>query len=337
MPINFWCSLAPSALLVYSAMPHIALSQVIRVQPWTNTITQICALEDGGNLAAAAELAEEMVAKIERSDPGNILLPGAVDRLASLRHDQGDYTEAKQLYEEAVELWRGRPDSPNIGLATELNNLASFYSELGQVKNAESLRRQSLAIRLRLLGPASSEAALCYSNLAVDVFHQGRDHEAEELANQAIEIWRQGPPERSQIDLAYNTLATIGLHGGQYSSALKNVQLALQAYDQHGKKSAVRLAGYQHTLALAERYTGDMKGAAQAFQRSLATIAEAHVTLSVQRILVLQDYAALLRSTGQKREARKLKEQAAKELTQVSKGNPFKYSVDVNALLSSEH
>jgi tetratricopeptide (TPR) repeat protein len=318
-------------------MQQVASPQVAKVQPWEDSARQIRAREDAGDLPGATELAAKLVADLERSDPDGILLPGAVDRLAILQHNQGHYVEAAQLYENAVELWRRRPDSPNLGLAKELNNLASLYSEVGQAKKAETLRQKSLTVRLRLLGPASPEVALCYSNLAVDAIHEGNYHDAERLANLAIKIWGQGPPGRSDIDLAYNTLAMIELHAHRYGAALKDVRLALQTYDRHGGGDASRLAAYQHTLALAEQYTGDSVGAAQAFQASLTTIASTNATVSIQRIIVLQDYATLLRSMGQKHEARKLKQEAAKELVKASTHNPFKYSVDASALLSSQH
>lgn len=333
MTAKCWCSL----VLIYGAMQQTAWSQVTKVQPWRDMARQILTLEDDGNLPAATELAQKLAADLERNDPGNVLFPQAMDRLALLKHDQGNYAEAAQFYEKAVEIWRERLDSPNIGLAIELNNLASLYSELGHIKRAETLRRQSLEIRLSLLGPASPELALCYSNLAVDTLHEGKYRESEQLAKQAIEMWNNGPAERSETDLAYNTLALIELHAGHYDAALREVQLALRTYYQHGKNNARRLAGYQHTLALTKQYTGDAQGAAQAFRASLTTMAAANLTVSVQQVMILQDYAGFLRKTGQKREAHKIKRQAAKELTDLTKNTSFKYSVDVSALISTQH
>jgi tetratricopeptide (TPR) repeat protein len=182
----------------------------------------------------------------------------------------------------------------------------------------------------------SPEVAICYANLAVDTLHQGNYQDAEQLANKAIEIWSQGPSDKAETDLAYNTLARIELHAGNYSAALKHIQLAVQVYDQRGKNNPLRLSAYQHTLALAKQGTGDPEGAAQAYQASLGTIAKMNATLSIQRIVILEDYAALLRTMGQKHESRELKRRAAKELAQLGSNNTLKYSVDVNALLSNQ-
>jgi hypothetical protein len=143
--------------------------------------------------------------------------------------------------------------------------------------------------------------------------------------------------KRSESDLAYNTLAIVELHAHQYSAALHYVQLAIESYDQHGRSNPSRLSSYQHTLALARQDAGDSAGAAQAFQTALATMARANETVSIQRIVILQDYAALLRRMRRKGEARKMKQQAAKELVEVGKNNSFKYSVNVNSLLNSYH
>ncbi len=285
-------------LLFYAAMQQVASPQTATMSHGSDAVRRIQVLEDGGNLLAATELAERLVADLKRNEPTNRLLPEAVDRVASLQQDQGKYSDAERLYQSAVELWQRLPDSPNTGLATELNNLASLYSERGQFEKSEAARRHSLMLRLRLLGPTSSEVALVYSNLASDMFRQGNYHESEELAHQAIEIWLKGSPDKCQIDLAYNTLAMIQLHAVHYSLALKFVQLALETYHQHGGKDRARLAGYQHTLALAKEYTGDAKGAAQAFQDSLAMMAGANTTRSVRRVGLLKDDAALLRSMG---------------------------------------
>lgn len=294
-----WLSrMCRSLFLFYGAMQQIASPQTATPSRWTDTAGQILALEDRGKLSAAMTLAEKLVSDLTRYEPTDKLLPEAMDRLASLQQRQGKYGDAERLYETAVQLWQKRPDSPSPALATEVNNLASFYSEMGQFEKAEITRRRSLTLRLSLLGPASPDVALSYSNLASDMFRQGKYSEAETLAHQAIEIWRRGPADRSQEDLGYNTLAMIRLHEGDYGSALKFIRLALQTYAEHNIRDGVRLAGYQHALALIKEANGDSQGAAQTFQISLAALRRADLTESIEAIEILKDYAILLRSIG---------------------------------------
>lgn len=128
----------------------------------------------------------------------------------------------------------------------------------------------------------------------------------------------------------------VQLHAGDYCLALKFIRLALQTYADHGTRDGARLAGYQHALALIQEANGDSKGAALSFQISLATLARANLVGSIQRIGILHDYAILLRAMGRASEARKIEVRAERESRQFMKDNPFKYSVDLSALLSKQ-
>ncbi len=89
-------------------------------------------------MPVATKLAEGLVTDLTRYALTGKLLPEAVDRLASLQQRQGKYGDAERLYETAVQLWQERPDSPSTELATELNNLGSFYAvEPGEPKFAK--------------------------------------------------------------------------------------------------------------------------------------------------------------------------------------------------------
>lgn len=322
-----------SLLLVFGAIQQIADPQNIEVSRWRDAVKQILASDRRGNLPAAAKLAERLVGDLTRYEPSGTLLPEVLDRLADLQQRQGKYDEAERLYQTAVQLWEKRPDSPGRELATELNNLATFYSEMGQSGKAEIARRHSLTLRLRLLGPEHPEVALSYANLASDMFRQGKYLEAETLAHEAIEVWRHGPLDARQEDLAYNTLAMTELHTGHYQSALQFIRLALQTYSEHGISDDVRLACYQHALALIQEANGDSQQAAHFFQISLATLRRANTADPMQRIGILMDYAALLRKIGRSRDAHKMELEAAKNAKQVMKNNAFKDSVDVSELL----
>jgi tetratricopeptide (TPR) repeat protein len=294
-------------------------------------IAEVNGLEQQGNLPAARNVVEKLVACLKRSQPSGDLLPAATDRLASLEQQQGNYREAEHLFESAVQLWEARPNSPGIGLATELNNLASLYSEIGQLERAVTVRRRSLALRIQLLGNTDPKVALSHSNLASDLLRRGQYDEAEEHAQLAAKIWDRCDKEKNQADLAYNTLARIQLLEGDTRSAISSAQLAIQTFnDDHGK-SPVQLAGYKYTLALAEEKNGDVQAAVKSFQDSLDLL-DSKKTELMMRVGVLRDYSQLLARMGQTHQALSIQSRAKKEAIQLMKSSAYQYTVEADAL-----
>ena len=128
-------------------------------------------------------------------------------------------------------------------------------------------------------------------------------------------------------------MALIELHGSNFARALHFAQLALEEYDRHGRPDRPRLIWYHHTLALTREANGDLNGARQAFEGAFAILQEMGAMRSPKRISFLEDYAKLLRKTGQKHKAHEIQKQATQECSDLMKDNSFQYSVDANALL----
>jgi tetratricopeptide (TPR) repeat protein len=319
--VLFVCILVPQCLSAQGPEP-------VRLD---ERIAKIERFEKEGNLLAAAGLAEQLVNELNKGRPTTALGAALLDRLASLRQDLGSYVEAQHLYETAVQSWQSLPGAPGNGLATEWNNLASLYSATGQLEKAEALRRQSLALRLQLFSPDHPEIALSRSNLAADLFRQGKYAEAEQEARSAVEIWDKGRPDQNRADLALDTLALIKLHEQDATSAIQLAQFALSGYQRRQGNNARERAEYVHTLALAEEYGGDWTGAAKSFEQSLNLLQPGKVP-AVMRIGLLEDYSRLLRRTGQKRKAGNLHKQATEAARQLARRNSFLYTVGVNAL-----
>lgn len=90
-----------------------------------------------------------------------------------LAYSQGDYAEARRLYEESLALRRELGDKQNI--AASLNNLAVLAYEQGDYAEARTLHEESLALR-RELGDKQSIAA-SLNNLGL-VAHLQDDYKA---------------------------------------------------------------------------------------------------------------------------------------------------------------
>ncbi|MGA8598793.1 MAG: tetratricopeptide repeat protein [Bryobacteraceae bacterium] len=327
------CTLIRTMLILISAAASGAKPDLL-----TEEIKQIEILEKQGERSKALVAVSRLLEYLRQTDPAYGFLPAAMDRKASLEQDLGRYREAERDYLEAIRLWRSAKTAPSPGLATELNNLASLLSATGRMGEAESLHRESLDLRVRLLGRQSAEVALSYSNLAIDLFRQRRYTEAGGLCHQVLAIWSNNGPEHDRSDLALNTLALIALHDQNSAAALSYALAALAHRRSGGRTDSYSLAGYEHTVAIAREACGQTDVAEQDFRSALALLNNTATSApSLARIGLLTDYGQLLNQMRRKKDAKRLLRQAELERTALLRVNGWEHTIDVNALLSADN
>ncbi len=117
----------------------------------------------------------------------DIDLAYTLNNLAFLYNNQGRYSEAEPLYQQALAIRRRLLGEEHPDVATSLNDLAYLYYNQGRYAEAEPLLQQALAIRRRLLGEEHPDVATSLNNLALLYNNQGRYAEAELLYMQALE------------------------------------------------------------------------------------------------------------------------------------------------------
>ncbi|MCH9649772.1 MAG: CHAT domain-containing protein [Deltaproteobacteria bacterium] len=141
-----------------------------------------------------------------RDDPR--LVPrsaGALNSLALIQRDKGNYRGARQAWEKALELFSSLdPDSPAV--AGTLNNLGNLALRVKNLDRAKDLYSQSLASR-RKLQPASLAVAHSLNNLSIVAKKQGRLGEARRYLEESLELKEQFAP--GSLTLA-NTLGELG-------------------------------------------------------------------------------------------------------------------------------
>ena len=311
-------------------------SRFAKADNWEAQAKQIEALEKQGQLSSALATVAQLIGDLKRLDSSNQFLPGAIDRKASIEEELGQFREAERDYMEAIGLRRSGPNATPLGLATELNNFASLCTSTGKFGKAEALRRESLALRLRVLGSDDGEVALSYSNLSVDLFQERRYAESASLCERALAIWAKTDPAHNRSDLALNTLALIELRNGRFSQALSYALAALAQYraDGNGIADTSRMAGYKHTVALARRAMGQLDRSEVDFRSALLLLDELlQNSPSIERIGLLTDYAQLLKQMGRTKDAKRLLHRAALETNTLGQINQWQHTVDVKALL----
>ena len=318
-----------AAMFVCTLVQECVSAQV-GIKSWDQQIMEINALERAGKLATALNAAMKLESEIERSQSKSSLLPSALDRVASLEQDLGRYTDAERHYELSVKAWESIGSTESLGLAKELNNLGTLYSDTSQLSKAESAIRRSLDLRIQLLGPRDPEVALSHSNLATALVREQAYAAAESEARAAIDIWEYSRPQQNHSDLGYSSLAWIALRSGRPQAAVKWARLAIASYHAREGYDRIDLATYNRVLALAQVDAGNLPEARQSFQTSLSLLNEMDRPTTL-RVEVLQEYAQLLNRIGERKEAHSLLKRARTEAHEMKGGNTFQSLVDIKA------
>ena len=168
---------------------------------WAQQIQHALNLESTGDFAEAERTLIASVHQAEQPTSDPQWLPTALDRLGVLNWDLGRTRQAEEFHIRAADLWRTRFGPSNLGLATSLSNLAWAYVGLGNSSRAQSLWRQSLEIRIAILGQSDAAVAQIYGYMAINAFSAHQPDEAESLLSAGTpnlrtngeDRWRDGP------------------------------------------------------------------------------------------------------------------------------------------------
>jgi tetratricopeptide (TPR) repeat protein len=152
----------------------------------------------------------------------------ALNNLAQLNQDKGDYTKAEPLFLSALALQEKvlGPEHPDV--AQSLNNLATLYLNKGAYAKAEPLYRRALLILEKVLSPEHFLIAGTLNNLGVFYRNTGDYAKAEPLLLRALSNWeRTVGPEQPEVALALHNLARLYDYKGDYLRAERLLQRAL--------------------------------------------------------------------------------------------------------------
>ncbi|KAK3938097.1 kinesin light chain [Diplogelasinospora grovesii] len=135
----------------------------------------------------------------------------SINNLASVLDSQGKYEEAETLHRQALELrtkvlGAEHPDTPASmnNLANVLysqgniNNLANVLDSQGKYEEAETMYRQALKLRTKVLGAEHPDTLTSINNLASVLDSQGKYEEAETIHQQALKLRTKGKYEEAK-------------------------------------------------------------------------------------------------------------------------------------------
>jgi serine/threonine-protein kinase len=112
----------------------------------------------------------------------------ALNTMGSVLRKQGDYTRAREYFQQAVDLLRRATQGEHYELAVALNNLAALQINVGEFETAERNMREAVALQERILGERHSSFSVGLNNLGAILARMERYEEAEELQRRALAL-----------------------------------------------------------------------------------------------------------------------------------------------------
>jgi tetratricopeptide (TPR) repeat protein len=191
---------------------------------------------------------------------------------------RGDREGGLALAEQSVALGRLTLTDEPLELATELNNVASRYHDLGRLEEAENAYRETLEIKEPRLAANDPSIAITLSNLAELHLMRKDFAKAESLYLRAAEIMKaaHGPNSAvygvslGNLDVLYADWAK---HSGDVEKRRKAERYSDQALavtraarGERHPSTAIR----HHNLAVLNERLGDSQGAASEVERAIA-------------------------------------------------------------------
>ncbi len=240
----------------------------------------------------------------------------SVNSLASLYYLQGRVEESEAMYLRALEIREKTlgPDHPDVALA--LNNIAYFDQIQGRNDAAESRYRRALSIQEKSLGIDHPEVAESLRRIGVLCSETGRPDEAERDFRRAVAILEVGEfSDSPQLAMALLDLASFLDDEGHYVEADEIVRRALDIQDRMLDPDDSVIAESCFGLAhLRHRHFDRLGEAVPFYSRAVAILEDKVPADDDYLIMILAEYAKLLRELGRDEEARVLEERVPPEI-----------------------
>ncbi len=285
-----------------------------------NTLLEghLASLLDAGRIDDALRVAGTTLRNARQAadeDEGNLpLLVNALETLAELHRQAGDFERSESHYQEAIETGE-RCQADALQMARLRSGLASLYDFNQREEQAIPLYEQAIADYDGMVPPRTHESAQVRNNLAMIYKSLGRYPLAEQHYLMALETLEKDHGRSDErVAAVFNNL------GGLYYTA----GFAEQAKEMHLEALDIRIAifGPEHpevaqsysNLATACYELQDDAGAQQNYEKSLRILEQNIDTCADSYEEIGMDYATVLESMGEDRKAEALRKRISKVL-----------------------
>jgi tetratricopeptide (TPR) repeat protein len=191
----------------------------------------------------------------------------SLQQLGMLAQAQGDYREARRLYQESLDIKQQLGD--RAGVAISLHQPGMLALAQGDYREARRLYQESLHIA-RQLGDRAG-VAISLHQLGMLAQAQGDYPEARRLYQESLHIARQ-LGDRAGVAISLHQLGRLAQAQGDYPEARRLYQESLDIKQQLGNRAGV--ARSLHQLGRLAEGDGDLEEAERLFAESLGTFEE---------------------------------------------------------------
>jgi tetratricopeptide (TPR) repeat protein len=178
-------------------------------------------------------------------------IAAAIDSLAGIYTDRGEYVKAEPLYRRALAIREKALGKDHPDTAESLNNLAELYETQGKYGEAEPLYKRALDIREKALDKDHPETAVSLNNLAVLYLTRGKYVDAEPLFKRSLDINEKTlGKDHPNTGASLNSLAVLYDRQGKYVEAEPLYKRALDINEKALGKDHPNTANSLNTLAM---------------------------------------------------------------------------------------
>jgi len=237
-------------------------------ESYKNLYQQARDAELAGQTAQALSFYQQAIAESRQVSPKDAA--AILYAQASLLKEQHQFANAKQAFEESLQLREQYLGKDHGSVAISLNGLASIYMTVADYKQAEELYKRALSITEKQ-PDNQRNLAIAINNLAELHRTTGHFTEAEPLFKKALELDKTSfGTEHPRVAIRFNNLAELYRQMGDYSKAIQLLEMALEIEKKVEKETSPENIGIRYNnLGQVYRTIGDFDKAEQYYQQAL--------------------------------------------------------------------
>jgi eukaryotic-like serine/threonine-protein kinase len=296
------------------------LDESLRLQPQAHDKSRVDTLLELGQAhigvgdlpGAEAPLQEALHLSQSAFGAGSLESGRALWSLGMLRHQQGQFGEAKDLYVHSLDILETNA-APQTDIAAVLDDLAKVYAREQHWALAKQTYERALVIYRRVLGDDHPRVAMRLDNLAIVAQNMGELQQAENLYRESIRLHEQAygahHPETTDVKINYGSLLQREGRLAEAEPLLRDaVSMTLSLYGpEHYKVGYARVS-----LAMLLHDQGKLAEAEGEFRQALAIYNKSLPANHQWRASLLMHFARLLVDRGKTDEALALSDQSLK-------------------------
>jgi len=296
------------------------LDESLQLQPQAHDKSRVDTLLELGQAhigvgdlpGAEAPLQEALHLSQSAFGAGSLESGRALWSLGMLRHQQGQFGEAKDLYVHSLDILETNA-APQTDIAAVLDDLAKVYAREQHWALAKQTYERALVIYRRVLGDDHPRVAMRLDNLAIVAQNMGELQQAENLYRESIRLHEQAygahHPETTDVKINYGSLLQREGRLAEAEPLLRDaVSMTLSLYGpEHYKVGYARVS-----LAMLLHDQGKLAEAEGEFRQALAIYNKSLPANHQWRASLLMHFARLLVDRGKIDEAVAMSDQSLK-------------------------